>query len=162
MADPPRAGAGGLWSFANGTSVKLLDAVTISNGLCWSSNGSTLFYIDTPTQRIDAFDYDVETGAISNRRAIVMIPEDAGSLDGMTIDDDDGLWVAMWGKRGASLRRRTPRVRHQRAYPPCDMSSFRRWQTRHHYGEETMPRRSNRRPYLHCRRRNWRTTAGPG
>ena len=139
MADPPRAGAGGLWSVANGTSVKLLDAVTISNGLCWSSDGSTLFYIDTPTQRIDAFDYDVETGAISNRRAIVKIPEDAGSPDGMTIDDEDGLWVAMWGKRSASLRRRTPRIRHQRVHPACDRPSFRRWQTRHHYGEETMP-----------------------
>jgi len=77
--------------------MKLLDDVTISNGLCWSSDGSTLFYIDTPTQRIDAFDYDLETGRISKRRTIVRIPEEVGSPDGMTIDDDDGLWVAMWG-----------------------------------------------------------------
>lgn len=97
MADPPRPGVGGLWSFSNGAPVKLLDDVTISNGLCWSSDGSTMFYIDTPTQRIDAFDYDLETGRISNRRTIVRIAEELGSPDGMTIDDDDGLWVAMWG-----------------------------------------------------------------
>lgn len=97
MADPPRQRAGGLWSFSNGMATRLLDDVTISNGVCWSSDGSTMFYIDTPTQRIDAFDYDTSTGTISGRRTVVTIPESLGSPDGMTIDDDGGLWVALWG-----------------------------------------------------------------
>lgn len=97
MADPPRPGAGALWSFEAGEARLLLDDVTISNGLAWSGDGTTLFYVDTPTQRIDAFDYDLTTGAISERRTIVEIDPELGSPDGMTIDANGGLWVALWG-----------------------------------------------------------------
>jgi sugar lactone lactonase YvrE len=73
----------------------LLEGVTISNGLAWSEDGTTLYYIDTPTQRVDAFDFDLETGSIANRRTIAELP--GTSPDGMTIDVEGCLWVACWG-----------------------------------------------------------------
>lgn len=101
--DPPRPGAASLWSFGVGGPRKLVSGVTISNGLAWSADGSTLYFIDTPTRRVDAFDYDVTTGRVSGRRTVVEIPPEHGHPDGMCIDVDDGLWVAMWG--GHAVRR---------------------------------------------------------
>jgi sugar lactone lactonase YvrE len=71
--------------------------VTISNGLAWSGDGRTMYYIDTPTRRIDAFSYDIGNGEISDRRPIFTVPEGAGNPDGMCIDAEDKLWVALWG-----------------------------------------------------------------
>lgn len=68
-----------------------------SNGLCWSSDAKTMYYIDTGTKKIDAFDYDVETGEIINRRTVVAVPEEHGKPDGMTIDREGMLWTGMWG-----------------------------------------------------------------
>ena len=96
MAEPVRSSAGSLWSISNGECSKIVDDVTISNGLCWSADGSTMFYIDTPTGHIDAFDYDLATGKVSERRTVVTIEATQGSPDGMTIDADGGLWVALW------------------------------------------------------------------
>ncbi|MEA2673465.1 MAG: hypothetical protein QOI92_657, partial [Chloroflexota bacterium] len=87
----------------DGTVARLLDGVTISNGLAWSGDGTTLHYIDTPTRRVDAFSYDAATGEIANRRTAIEIPESAGSPDGMAIDAEDGLWVALWG--GSAVHR---------------------------------------------------------
>lgn len=80
-----------------GTVTRVLEGVTISNGLAWSHDARTMYYIDTPTHRIDAFDYALATGEISNRRPHVLIPAALGSPDGMTIDAEGGLWVALWG-----------------------------------------------------------------
>jgi hypothetical protein len=79
----------------------LLDDVTISNGLAWTDDAATMYYIDTRTQRVDAFDYDLETGEIRNRRPVVEIPEGDGGPDGMTIDVDGCLWVALF--RGGAV-----------------------------------------------------------
>src|SRR5262249_31829725 len=54
-------------------------------------------YIDTPTQEVVAYDFNLETGKIKNKRSVIKIPEREGSPDGMTIDSDDMLWVAHWG-----------------------------------------------------------------
>jgi sugar lactone lactonase YvrE len=81
----------------NGSVTRMLSGVTISNGLAWSADGRTMFHIDTPTRRIDAFDFDPELGAMSNRRPAVEIPASAGWPDGMTLDGEGGLWVALWG-----------------------------------------------------------------
>jgi sugar lactone lactonase YvrE len=72
----------------------LVEQVTVSNGLAWSPDGLTLYYIDTPTRRVDAFDVDPGTGALSGRRSVVEVS--GGSPDGMAIDDDGCLWVAIW------------------------------------------------------------------
>lgn len=106
MAHDARTGAGALYRLdANRSTREVLRDVTISNGLAWSRDGRLMYYIDTPTQRVDVFDLDSAIGAISNRRAAVMIPAAAGMPDGMTIDDDGALWVALWG--GSAVHRYT-------------------------------------------------------
>jgi sugar lactone lactonase YvrE len=77
-----------------------LSGVAISNGLAWSSDHKRFYYIDTPTRRVDVFDYDIDTGSISNRRPAIELPEGVGYPDGMTIAKDDTLWVAMWEGHG--------------------------------------------------------------
>lgn len=84
--------------------VTLVEAVTISNGLDWSRDGRTFYYIDTPTQCVDAFDVDPESGQVSGRRTVVKIPD--GYPDGMTIDQEGCLWVAIWN--GNRVDRYTP------------------------------------------------------
>jgi len=98
MAYDKRAGAGGFYRLdPDGTVEQLLDGITISNGLTWTADGRTLYYIDTPTRTIDVFDYDLPTGALSDRRPHLVLPDgEPGSLDGMTMDTDGGLWVALW------------------------------------------------------------------
>ncbi|QQY82695.1 SMP-30/gluconolactonase/LRE family protein [Tamlana sp. s12] len=73
---------------------------TISNGIVWTSNKKTMYYIDTPTSQIKAYDYDDATATISNERVVVEIPVDFGFPDGMTIDEEDMLWVGMWNGNG--------------------------------------------------------------
>jgi sugar lactone lactonase YvrE len=81
----------------------VIDGVTISNGLDWSLDGSTMFYIDSPLHRIDAFDYAQSTGEISNRRIAVEVAREAGTPDGLTLDAEGGIWVALWG--GGAIHR---------------------------------------------------------
>ena len=79
----------------DGTCRIMLEGVKVSNGLAWSADGKTLFYIDTPTGGVDAFDYDLDKGEISNRRRIFTV--NSGYPDGMTIDSCGMLWIALWG-----------------------------------------------------------------
>ena len=113
MAGDSRPGAGALYRLDPDLSVtKVLDGVTVSNGLAWSLDDRTMYYIDTPTQRVDAFDYDLASGTIENRRPLIEIPEEAGSPDGMTIDAEGFLWVALYG--GRAVRRFSPDGRLER------------------------------------------------
>ena len=107
MAYDETAGAGSVYRLDPDFKVtKLLDGVTISNGMAWSADGATMYYIDTPTRGIDAFHYDIETGRLANRRRVVDVPAAAGLPDGMTIDADGSLWVALWG--GSAVHRYAP------------------------------------------------------
>lgn len=99
----PRPGAGSLWRFDELGTSRLVSDATIPNGLSWSADGETFYWIDTPTGRIDAFDYDPATGELSDRRAWASIPEEAGAPDGMCGDVEGGLWVALWG--GSAVHR---------------------------------------------------------
>jgi sugar lactone lactonase YvrE len=104
MAYDETPGAGSLYRLDPDGGVHiLLDAVTVSNGLAWSADGATLYYADTPTGGVDAFDYDLDSGAIANRRRAISVPSAAGLPDGMTIDHEGHLWVALWG--GWAVRR---------------------------------------------------------
>ncbi|MFW5986187.1 MAG: SMP-30/gluconolactonase/LRE family protein [Halanaerobiales bacterium] len=75
---------------------KMVENVTISNGLAWSPDNTTMYYIDTPTGQVVAYDYDLESGAIDNKRVVVSIPENSGNPDGMNIDAQGMIWVAHW------------------------------------------------------------------
>jgi sugar lactone lactonase YvrE len=98
MAWDMEFGAGALFSLGTDHSVStVLSGVTISNGLHWNASGDTAFYSDTPTQRIDALDYDLDTGRITGRRTFAEVDPAHGSPDGMAIDEDGGLWVALYG-----------------------------------------------------------------
>ena len=77
---------------------RVVDGVSISNGLAWSGDGRTMYYIDSPTRRVDAFDFDPANGAVANRRTVIAV--DDGYPDGMCIDRQDNLWVALWGGWG--------------------------------------------------------------
>ena len=79
---------------------EIIKNVTISNGIVWTKDRRTMYYIDTPTQEIVAYDFNPKTGAISNRRVVIKVPKEIGSPDGMTIDRNDMLWVAHWGGGG--------------------------------------------------------------
>lgn len=78
----------------DGTVTPLLGDVQLSNGLDWSPDGATLYFTDTPTLGIDAFDYDLDAGTIANRRRVVTIPRGEGAPDGMCVDDEGCLWTA--------------------------------------------------------------------
>lgn len=89
--------AGSLYRYDASGGRRVLTGVTISNGLAWNAGRKTMYYIDTPTREIAAFDWDPATGDITSRRVAATVPGEAGSPDGMTIDTDGMLWVALWG-----------------------------------------------------------------
>ncbi len=97
---------GSFYSFDGQSTTRLLGQVTISNGLTWSPDHKTLYFIDTPTREVKAFDYDLESGAIANPRLAVSIPESFGWPDGMTSDTQGNVWIAMWG--GAQITKWDP------------------------------------------------------
>jgi sugar lactone lactonase YvrE len=89
--------AGSLYMLANDLSVtKQIGGITISNGLAWSLDHKTLYYIDTPTYQVAAYEFDKSTGNISNKKKIIQIPKEDGYPDGMTIDNEGMLWIAHW------------------------------------------------------------------
>jgi sugar lactone lactonase YvrE len=99
--------SGALYRLDSDLSVsRMLDGVTISNGIAWSPDGRSMYYIDSPTYRVDVFDYDVDAGEIAKRRTLFELPADGGLPDGMTVDAEGLLWIAFWGV--GAVRRYTP------------------------------------------------------
>ncbi|WP_342427300.1 SMP-30/gluconolactonase/LRE family protein [Paenibacillus sp. FSL L8-0158] len=94
---------GALYSLSTKGDVSLLvDKASTSNGLAWSADHRTMYYIDTPTLKIVSFDYDVVQGTIRNKQLVARLDESEGYPDGMTIDAEDMLWVARWGGKRVS------------------------------------------------------------
>ena len=75
----------------------MLEPVSLSNGLAWAPDGRTLYYIDTPTRQVQAFDFDPAGGALRARRIALDLAPQPGFPDGCTIDREGHLWIAHWG-----------------------------------------------------------------
>jgi sugar lactone lactonase YvrE len=88
----------------DGTVRTVLSDATVSNGTGWSPDGRLMYYVDTPTRRVDVFDHDGER--VQGRRPFVEIEEGAGFPDGLTVDAEGCVWVALWD--GGAVRRYTP------------------------------------------------------
>ncbi|HKG06110.1 MAG TPA: SMP-30/gluconolactonase/LRE family protein [Pedobacter sp.] len=73
-----------------------IEHVGCSNGLAWSPDCAIFYYIDTPTRQVVAYDYNITDSSISNKRTVIVIPDEEGLPDGMTIDTDGMLWIACW------------------------------------------------------------------
>ena len=107
MSTSREPGAAGLYRLVAGRGIELvLPATTLSNGIGWSPDGQTMYFIDSTTQRIDAFDFDGGQGTVANRRCLAEIAPGDGMPDGMAVDADGGVWVCLFG--GGAVRRYGP------------------------------------------------------
>jgi len=110
MSAEQQPGAGSLYRLEQvGTELvpqRVLGGLTIANGIDWSPDGRLMYYIDSPTQRVDVFDCDMDTGTISNRRVFAEIPKADGLPDGMFVDAEGAVWVALF--RAGRVRRYSP------------------------------------------------------
>jgi sugar lactone lactonase YvrE len=97
MALSEEEGAGSLYMIDHRLKPeRMIDNVTISNGMAWSGDHQTFYYIDTLTQQVVAYEYDKHSGRIGNKRIVIRIETDDGYPDGMTIDAEGMLWIAHW------------------------------------------------------------------
>jgi sugar lactone lactonase YvrE len=85
---------------------RMLTGITTSNGIDWSLDSRQMYYIDSGTSRVDVFDFDLERGELSKRRPLVIVPDGEGKPDGLVVDAQGFLWVALWG--GSTVRRYAP------------------------------------------------------
>lgn len=85
---------------------RVLEGVTTSNGIDWSLDERLMYYADTGTRRIDVFDFDPETAALANRRPFATFAEAEGKPDGLVLDEEGCVWVALW--QGSAVRRYGP------------------------------------------------------
>lgn len=90
----------------DGSVMKMVEGITVSNGLDWSPDGRIFYYIDSLTMKVEAFDFDPDRGTIANRRTIVTVGYGEGGPDGMTVDREGCLWVAQVGS--GAVQRYTP------------------------------------------------------
>jgi sugar lactone lactonase YvrE len=90
-------GAGGVYVLGNDLSVtQKMEGVTVSNGMAWSTDHQTFYYIDSPTFEVVSYRYDKRTGNITNKKTAIKFEKKEGSPDGMTIDREGMLWIAHW------------------------------------------------------------------
>lgn len=100
---------------AGGRPEVALAGLTIANGLDWDADATRLYFIDTATSRIDAIDFDLDRGELGRRRPFATIDAADGAPDGLCVDADGGVWVALYG--GGAIRRYTPDGRLDRHLP---------------------------------------------
>ena len=89
--------SGAFYRLKDGVLTELFDNCGCSNGLDWSADGQTLYYVDSRTQKLEKFTFSAECHTVSDRQTITKIPSSLGCGDGMTIDEKGNLWLALWG-----------------------------------------------------------------
>lgn len=107
MAHDERRGAGSLYRVEAGrAAVPVLDRLTISNGIGWSPDDRLMYFVDSAERRLDVLDYDLASGTATGRRPLVELPPGAGFPDGLTVDAEGFVWLALWD--GWAVRRYAP------------------------------------------------------
>jgi sugar lactone lactonase YvrE len=107
LAHDFRIGGGALYRLdRNGRTELMLGDLTISNGLGWSPDGGTMYLADSGPRVVRAFTFDADQGTISDGRVLVTVDEEVGTPDGLTVDADGDLWVAIYG--GGRVHRYSP------------------------------------------------------
>lgn len=107
LADDHHTGGGSLYRLdRTGRTELMLDGLTIANGIGWSTDGRTMYLVDSGPRVVHAFSFDPDRGTISQGRVLVTVTEDVGSPDGMTVDAAGDLWVAIYG--GGRVHRYSP------------------------------------------------------
>ena len=89
----------------------VLGGVGVSNGIGWGLDESRMYYIDSLTHSVDVFDYDAASGAVGNRRVFAGVGGNGVLPDGLAVDADGCVWVALWG--GAAVQRRVRDPEHE-------------------------------------------------
>jgi sugar lactone lactonase YvrE len=84
----------------------MLPGISVSNGIGWSPDCSALYHVDSARRRVDVYDFDAVAGTVAGRRAVVAVPAELGAPDGLAVDAEGGLWVALWG--GSAVHRYGP------------------------------------------------------
>jgi len=108
------------------TAAKRLEKVGLSNGLAWSADNKTFYFIDSFAGGVDGFDHDLVTGEISNRRQVFDFKAHSGLglADGMTIDEEGNLWVACFSSsRVICVDPRTGKLLSQIDFPTSNITS---------------------------------------
>jgi sugar lactone lactonase YvrE len=104
MSTVREPGVGTLYRVAgDGAAAEVVAETTVSNGLAWSPDNRRFYFTDSTTQRVDVFDFELKQGTIANRRPWIEIDPRDGLPDGLTVDNDGGLWVSLFG--GGEVRR---------------------------------------------------------
>lgn len=94
-----------------GSPTRVVSGLALSNGIDWSNDGATMYLVDSLTQCVDAFEFDGDNGTVSNRRHLIEIAPEDGMPDGLTVDAEGCLWVALY--RGSQIRCYSPDGRLQ-------------------------------------------------
>jgi sugar lactone lactonase YvrE len=107
LADDSRPGGGALYRLDPDGHVELiLNDLTISNGLSWSPDGATMYLADSGPRLVHAYKFDQLSGQISEGRVLIRVAEEVGAPDGLTVDADGDIWVAIYG--GGRVQRYSP------------------------------------------------------
>jgi sugar lactone lactonase YvrE len=107
MAYDVSPGAGSLYRYgAEGRWTRVLSDVTISNGIGWSPDGELMYYVDSGAGTVSVMDFDLADGTVANRKTLIAVDPNQGVPDGLCVDEDGYLWVAIWG--AGEVRRFSP------------------------------------------------------
>jgi sugar lactone lactonase YvrE len=90
----------------SGNTESVLGSIGLSNGIGWAPSGEVMYHVDTSAQAIFAFDFDERNARVVNRRRFAAVDEHDGHPDGIAVDREGGVWVALWG--GGVIRRYAP------------------------------------------------------